>query len=492
MKHEKIKDSAFYAAIALLAFILIYKLIDESRLIWVFPLDYTNDWSSHMAKLFFLAKYGFYNFVPNWYDGFTLFKLYAPAWFFYTLPIYYLTKNLQLSTYISLITLFLLGYLFIHMLGKVNKLSTTKRLAFFLLLFANPIAIGNFIRVGKIPEMFALVIFIPIFTLVWHYKDNKLDWKIVIFMIFYSILSVSYLPGFAVSSLAVASLFLVKPAREKAMLALAVAGSMLATSFWWVNYLAASKKTMLNDLTFLKDLVSLERASLVDNVATTVIALAFIAAFYFYWKDKNKSGKELLFFLPILFTAVALATRIAVIIPYMNKLHPDTYNFFLLFMTLFLFFKTEKYPRLITKNAMLTITAIALASVITSITLIAPFKEHTERDEELISLLKYVDGKMVVFGNFESYANAYYSYSAIHYNTKSLGGWSTENISTEYRNRAKAVLDSFTNGNCNAFRKGLEGFDTTNVISSDDGCDTLKKCGLTEIKSDTHVCLYKM
>ncbi len=492
MKYEKIKDSAFYLTIILLAAILIYKIINESRIMWVFPFDYTNDWSSHMAKLFFLAKYGFYNFVPNWYNGFILFKLYAPGWFFFALPLYYITNNLQLTAYLSLLILFILGFLFINLLGKINRFSITKRVAFFLLFFANPIAIGNFIRVGKIPEMFTWVVFIPIFTIVWYYKEHEIDWKIVVFMALYSILSVSYLPGFAVGSLIVLSLLLVKPLKEKILLILAVMISLLATSFWWVNYLIESKKTMLNDLFFLEDLVKIGRVNIMENIATTLIALAFIAVFYFYWKSKNKSRKELVFFLPIIFIAVALITRIAAVLPYINKLHPDTYNFFILFITLFLFFKTEKYPKAIAKYAWLTLTIIAVASVVISIGFIAPFKENTEHDKEVVEILKYVDGKMVIFDNLESYANAYYSYSAIHYNTKSAGGWSTENISTAYRERWTQILKAFRDRNCKEFIDGLKEFKTSNVVSSDQGCETLKQCGFKEVKSLTSVCLYKM
>ena len=459
---------------------------------WVFPFDYTNDWSSHMAKLFFLAKYGFYNFVPNWYNGFILFKLYAPGWFFFALPLYYITNNLQLTAYLSLLILFILGFLFINLLGKINRFSITKRVAFFLLFFANPIAIGNFIRVGKIPEMFTWVVFIPIFTIVWYYKEHEIDWKIVVFMALYSILSVSYLPGFAVGSLIVLSLLLVKPLKEKILLILAVMISLLATSFWWVNYLIESKKTMLNDLFFLEDLVKIGRVNIMENIATTLIALAFIAVFYFYWKSKNKSRKELVFFLPIIFIAVALITRIAAVLPYINKLHPDTYNFFILFITLFLFFKTEKYPKAIAKYAWLTLTIIAVASVVISIGFIAPFKENTEHDKEVVEILKYVDGKMVIFDNLESYANAYYSYSAIHYNTKSAGGWSTENISTAYRERWTQILKAFRDRNCKEFIDGLKEFKTSNVVSSDQGCETLKQCGFKEVKSLTSVCLYKM
>lgn len=492
MRYERIKDSAFYIAIILLGIILIYKLIDEAKLIWIFPLDFTNDWSSHMAKLFFLAKYGFYNLVPNWYNGFILFKLYAPGWFFFTLPIYYVAKNLQLATYISLLIIFVLGFLFINILGRINKFSLTKRIAFFLFFFANPIAIGNFIRVGAIPEMFSWMIFIPVFTLVWYYKEHKVDWKIFFFIFLYSAMIVSYLPTFVVGSIIVLSLFLIKPLKEKLIIVLAGLVSLLVTSFWWVNYLIESRKTVLNNYAFLKNLIAFDRVHLMENIATTIITLGFIIIFYFYWKSKDKSRKELVFFLPILFMAVALLTRIAVIIPYVNRFHPDTYNFFILFITIFLFLKTQEYPKIIAKYAWLILTLFVTASIVISLTFVPPFKEHSERDEELLSLLKYVDGKLLIRGNLGSYGNAYYSYAAVYYNISTPGGWATEENLIGYRERWGQISESFYKGNCKDFIEGLKEFSTTNVISSDEGCKTLKECGFKEIRSNTHVCLYKL
>ncbi|MEM4267004.1 MAG: 6-pyruvoyl-tetrahydropterin synthase-related protein [Candidatus Nanoarchaeia archaeon] len=492
MKHERINDSAFYAAIMILAAILIYKLIDQAKLIWIFPLDYTNDWASHMAKLFFLAKYGYYNIVPNWYNGFVLFKLYAPGWFFFTLPIFYLTNNIQLTTYLSLLILFILGFIFINMLGKINKFSITKRVAFFLFFFANPVAIGNFIRVGKIPEMFGWIVFIPTFTLVWHYKDHELDWKVILFVLLYSVLIISYLPGFAVGSIIVLSLFLVKPLKEKIIIALAVIISMLATSFWWVNYVLAAKKTMLNDLVFLENLITLNKVNLMENIATTIITAVVILAFYFYWKDKNKSRKELIFFLPVLFITVALLTRLAYLIPYVNKLHPDTYNFFLLFVAIFLFLKTEKYPKAIAKHAWLILTLLAITSVVVSVAFITPFKKHTENDEELLSLLQHVEGKLFIKCNLDSYSNAYYSYAAIYHNISTPEGWATENVPTSYRQRWGEIHKAFDSEDCKKLIAGLKEYDTTNFISSYRGCDILKKCGFKEIKRTANVCLYRL
>ena len=55
------------------------RLINQARMVFSFPLDFTNDIGSHMAQLHFLYKYGFMSTAPNWYNGYVLFKSYAPG-----------------------------------------------------------------------------------------------------------------------------------------------------------------------------------------------------------------------------------------------------------------------------------------------------------------------------------------------------------------------------------------------------------------------------
>ena len=100
-------------------------------MIFTFPLDYTNDYSSHMASLFFLFKCGFHNFCSYWYNGFVVLKTYPPGWFFFTYPLYLITKNVQLSTYLSILILFGLCFIVIYLLSKIIRISKIKAIAFF-------------------------------------------------------------------------------------------------------------------------------------------------------------------------------------------------------------------------------------------------------------------------------------------------------------------------------------------------------------------------
>ena len=81
---KNIPDRWLYIPIILLAINFVYRLADQSQLLFYFPLDYTNDISSYMAQLFFLDKCGFHAFCPYWFNGFTTFQFTSPAWFFFT------------------------------------------------------------------------------------------------------------------------------------------------------------------------------------------------------------------------------------------------------------------------------------------------------------------------------------------------------------------------------------------------------------------------
>ena len=52
---------------------------------WIFPFDFANDHSAHLARLFFLNEFGFGQLIPHWYGGFYLLKFYHPVSSYYGL-----------------------------------------------------------------------------------------------------------------------------------------------------------------------------------------------------------------------------------------------------------------------------------------------------------------------------------------------------------------------------------------------------------------------
>ena len=143
-----IPDKWLYFPIVVLGIYFIYRLINQSQMIFQFPVETTSDYGAQMAQLYFFAKYGFHQIVPNWYNGFKLFLFYPPGWYFFVFPIYLFTKNILFATFISVLLMFLICFITLYIFGKTQGFSLTKITTFFLLLFANAIAIGNYIRLG--------------------------------------------------------------------------------------------------------------------------------------------------------------------------------------------------------------------------------------------------------------------------------------------------------------------------------------------------------
>src|SRR3989344_6937584 len=136
------------------------RLIDQSQIIFTFPLDYANDISSDLARVFFLAKCGLHNYCPYWYNGFIAFKGFSLGWSLFTLPLYLLTKNILVATSISIILIYIISFIFLFALGKIERFSNLTTIAFFVFIFGNAIAIGNFIKLGRIESLFAYMLFL--------------------------------------------------------------------------------------------------------------------------------------------------------------------------------------------------------------------------------------------------------------------------------------------------------------------------------------------
>ena len=103
---RKFPDRWLYFPILVLFIHFLYRLIDQSKILRIFPLDYTNDWVSYMAHLTFLDKCGYSNLCPNWYNGIVTLKFSPPGWYFFTWPLHQLTNNVLFTSFISLLLMF--------------------------------------------------------------------------------------------------------------------------------------------------------------------------------------------------------------------------------------------------------------------------------------------------------------------------------------------------------------------------------------------------
>ena len=237
MKRLKFSEKFLYIPVVLLAINLIFRLIDQSKIIYTFPLDLVNDGSSYMALLYFLDNCGFHNLCPYWYNGFISFQLTPPGWYFFVYPLFLVFKNYQVAYFSSILLIFILAFYAVYKFGKIHKINLSRRLLFFFLLFANAASIGNYIRLGRIPEFLSFLLFIIIAFVILYYKDKKLDWKIILLIPIYSLILITHQAFAILASFLWISLFLVKNKREKGYIIALVLSSILIILFWLIPYL---------------------------------------------------------------------------------------------------------------------------------------------------------------------------------------------------------------------------------------------------------------
>lgn len=488
------KSKVLYISCIVLGIYFLIRLINQSQMIWTFPLDFTNDWASYIAQLHFLKVCGFHNFCPYWYNGFISFQITSPGWFFFALPIYLATNNILLSTFISLILLYIIGFIFIYILGKNQKWSLLMIISFFLFFFANAISIGNFIRLGRIVSLFGFVIFLGIIALVFRYKNQKINTKFMLFLIPLYTLSLISHPQEAVLSLfPILSLFLFKKNKECKKIIFGILISFLLSSFWLVPFIEGSTETNLLNYqqSDLLNWLFSNNIYLLTNIAAVIVPLGLFLMFYLYIKERDYNREEFIFYTPILILNFLFLFKFVRFIPILKHISPDPYIAFFLFFTIFFLFsiKSVKFEKII----WLLILGAVILSIMVSTIKTPTFIEHNELEKEVISILPNVEGKYIMIGNsgVTSYTKAYYSYAAIYHNLSTVSGWYNQIAPPEYIDTFRKINDDYSNGRCDAFNKNLEILGVEEVIFYGYSCDRLNSCGLKEKFRGKDVCLFE-
>jgi len=494
MNTKNIKDYYLYIPILALGIYFIFRLINQSQIMFIFPLDKYNDWSSYMAQLFFLKVCGFHNFCPYWYNGFINFQINQPGWYFFIYPIYLIINNIQLTVYLSLILTYTLSFTALYISRIKLGLSKIKVLAFFILFFGNAVAIGNFIRLGKIHELFGLFNSIVIFIFLIVYKDRKID-KNFLFIIppyFFAILS--HQNSAVITSLTFLGLFFIKDIKEKVIILFTIIITLIATSFWWIDYIKNFFNTAAATIIVGNTLKEMSKTALNDNIASTLIPITFFIFLYFYIQSAENKKKELIFLLPQVILATLLFTRLILYIPIINYVFPDFYNLYLLFFIIYMFFKIDvrfinKYKNFV----FFGLIFISILSVSLNIIYTPNFIKHTQLEEETINILKEVDNKFIILATpsrTTSYPPAYYSYATIYYNLSSSGGWYPSMKDSDYINKLENLDNIIKNKECSSLKKELYELNTSEVITYDEYCNFLEECGFNKKINKSRVCLY--
>lgn len=486
-------DTIFVIPILLLSFNLVYRLINAAKIIHTFPLDKVNDLSAYIALVYFFDLHGYLGYVPEWFNGFTLFSTYPPGWVFYVYPFYKIFGDLLLGTYLSLLALYVLAFFGIYLIGKELHLSKIKILAFCLFVYANPMIIGAVLKQGRLPSFFGFILFTYLVYFALYFKDKPLDWKVLFFIFFYFALLITHQAELVLASVFLLGFFMIKNTKERIILVLALFFAVLLASFWLVPFIQGTLHTGFLKIGFAYWVWDFQ-GFFWNNIVGLFLSLALCVIFYRHYRFSH-DRRFLLFYLPVVVLAVFYFLRVTPFIPLLKYVYPDPYNDFFLFF-LSLFFIT--FPFRILKPRYKTILAfllvfLVLAGVIYNFTITPFFVEHTEEEEHFLELVPQIEGKFFMMSStpVETYSKPYYTYALIYYNISSIDGWGEMYKEYDYTLQLEnSLVNYFENPNCDRFIDTLQRYNTTELLTYGFDCSFLvEQCHLIEKASSGDACL---
>jgi len=499
---KKIPNWLFYFGIVILGVYLLVRLIDMSQIIFFFPLSNSFDIPTYMGYLYLLHDVGYHHIVPYWFNGsMTLFLQYPPGFFYVALPIYLLTKSVEFSTYIMLPIMYLIIFITFWIFAIKTNIPKIKMTFFYLIFLASPFAIGNFVRLGRVVELFGWAFMIILIFVLYYYLERPVDkYFFLMFIPAYVILLLSHpaiITLFHLSCIPIVFFFL-SDKRGKLFLMISMLVGLLLTSFWWVSFLqAVFNENSILDSPFTYELLRFDRLSYVlTNIASIVISIIMFILFYLFWISKNKDKKIFFFFLPILVVNSLVLTRLIVLVPFLNSIFPDIYNLFFIFFAM-LFFVKINFALL--KPWLISLTKVALVFVPLVFVLFSAlytpyFVGHTPLEEEILELLPQVEGKYLLFRSSSptSHPPSYYIYGMIYHNlSTAYGGLTYGSITNEYRLSFFDLEDTIENSDCETLIYSLEELDVSSLILFyNDDCQFLETCGMELKKQGEYSCLY--
>jgi len=484
MKSKDYSKYLWLLAVIILALILIIKLIQLSKMIYFYP---SYDFSSHIANLFFLKEYGFHGIAPNWYHGLVVLRYYPPLFFFFAYLFYSIISNLQLAFYISFIGVILIGFFGIHLLGNVLKFSIIKRLFLFLFFYANPITIPWFYNIGRVPEMLGWTLLFYLLSLLFAYKNKKLDKKFFIFLII--ILTLILLAHILILVLAlflVFGLFLIKDNKEKIKIIISLISVPLLSSFWLFDFIKN-----VNTLNYAPSYRLYSHPT--EVIYSMLIPLVFLGIIYLYKKVKKINKKEFLFYIPLLLISFLYLSNLFLYIPILKSIEPRTYGILLMLISTILILDLKPNKRALN---LISIGVLILSLTIATVVLVRynqiDFPLYSEQEIGTLNLIPLVKEKFIAVGkNGDVNKRHIYAYGAVKYNTTTPLGWGIQQVSKRIEGIQEEIKISLNTKNCERFTNIIKKLEVKEIISHKNKCDFLKSCNLYEKKESGQYCLLK-
>ncbi len=494
-KSKLVKDSwLIIPTIILLAYLMI-RLVDQSQIIDTFPLDTTNDWSSYMAQAHFLKVCGFHNSCPYWYGGFTSFLAGSPGTSFFIISLDLMIHNLNAAAYAGLIIILLLALIACFKLGQVLKFSKMKSIFLFAAYFGNALAIGNFIRLGRISSLFAFMLGLWVTYIIFKYKDQKINIKFLWVIIPFTLLIITHYQETILVSLIPLCLLLYKKSNlEKNIIFLVFLLAILLSSFWSFPFLA---DTLFNkDSSLLESsagsTIQWDKAMIPDVIASSLVGLAFISLFIMRFLTSKNRKDSLKFYLPILTLALLTVSMINTRIPFLNNISLDPITQFILLFTLILLLELKDSFKYLKTVVLIALIIVPLLSITISHIHTPYFTKYTNTEYELLDALDHTIGPFIMLApNSEtSYPKAYYSLATIKYNLTTPSGWYEAIAPKKQLDKLSYLGKAFNSNNCKAFTSTLQELKVNQVIGYADYCEKLKLCGLKIEYARGNACIF--
>ena len=516
---QKIEDKYLYIPIIILSFYFIYEIIQYYQIINLYPIRVAGDLNTYILKLHQLTNYGFHKLVPYTYNGIINFNAYPPGWAFFTLPFFYITKDVLSANFISLISIYILSFIAIYILCKKERISKIKAIAFFLFLFANPFMLDSILHVGRSSEAFGWMVFLWFFVLINHYKDKELDLKfIILFTIMYTILVLSHIYILIIGSIILFSFLLTKLNKnvinkETIKIGIATVLGLILSSFWWIPFSEAISIRKQQWSIEVETISNLKGSFLSYSTISIIIFLSIIIFYIIY----NRKDKNLVFIYPLIALALIILTRLIIYIPVLKELPFNTYTTFFIFLSLFYLFKID-FSILKRSHKKIIYALLILLPFIFGIILFGKYYdftmeyrppifrdnqelqgisayEQTDTDKDVFSIIPKVGDNFIILSNASNrkVSNTYSVYSVVKYDKKPISGTSPwDAIDQTVIDKMEEIYTSFDKGDCNAIINISKDLKLKQILSFDNGCELLKECNLKLETENKRACILNL
>ena len=489
----------FRLSILILFLYLAIRMVDYSQVMYHHPLsNQKHDVYSYLPQLFFLKACGYYEHCSYWYNGFTTFAATPPGWFLIFYPLYLITDSVLITLYVSMVIIFIVGFLLINYFGKKIFDSLSKRLFFIAFLFGNNVAI-NSLRLGKVHEIMAFFSFVIASLIIFYYKDKKIDKKFFWTIPPYTISLLTYHSVGILLSFLFLGLLLIKKGKEFLQVLSNALISLALTAFWWLPLLINLGRTSIIENKYgVEAWWMFKEFTHFTSLAIIVFPIFLYFLYFFYLKNLKFDRKEILFFTPSMILVLLFFLGVMPFIPVLKQIFTNLYFLFIIFLMLYLFLKLnfDLFSQKIRKAVPYCILVASIVTIGISLVNTPFFDKPTKDQSDVKELFNYINESFLVVGklnHINSHRAAFYSYAPIYKNLKTPDGHYPVLASKEYVDGLNKIQDTFNAGECEEFKSLIKDYKAEFLLSSgENNCEALNKCGFNIVKQINLACLYRV